>query len=263
MIRDSAPKHDPSQVCGTAASPATQGATANRSATVETLRQRIARLEAGHPPRDRSPVSSTCPALDALLPAGGFRPGTLVEWLAGAEGSGAMEWALRTAGAAMREGGVLVVLDRRGEFYPPAAVQRGIDVERLIVVQASEEADYGWALDQVLRSSAVAAALAWAERMEGHAFRRLQLAAEEGGGLGLFIRPAAARQEPSWADVRVLVEPRPAGPAAERRWRLEILRCRGGLEGGSIDVELDDGSHLVPLVAQLAAPARLRRAAGM
>jgi len=39
--------------------------------------------------------------------------------------------------------------------------------------------------------------------------RRLQLAAEQGGGLGLLIRPEAVRHQPSWADVRLLVEPLP------------------------------------------------------
>ena len=110
---------------------------------------------------------------------------------------------------ACRNGGVLVVLDRRREFCPPAAVRLGIEPEQFVVVHAESAADNDWAMDQVLRSPAVAAVLAWPERLDGRTFRRWQLAVEQGGGLGLLLRPAAARADPSWADVRLLVEPQP------------------------------------------------------
>jgi hypothetical protein len=109
-------------------------------------------------------------------------------------------------------------------------------------------------------------------------FRRLQLAAETGGTLGLLVRPAQARDEPSWADLRLLVEPvirtsepvirtsEPAGNALKvssgrkaaaraaegaaagaeadtaRRLRIEILRARGGAVGRTIYGILDEQS---------------------
>ena len=116
-------------------------------------------------------------------------------------------------------GGTLVVVERQRQFYPPAAVWLGIAPRRLLLVHADERADHDWALNQALRCPAVAAVLAWPEtlggRLDDRTFRRLQLAAEESGSLGLFIRPASVRHEPSWADVRWLVEPRPADLAAK------------------------------------------------
>jgi len=109
-----------------------------------------------------------------------------------------------------RHGGALVVLDRRGELFPPAVVRLGIEPEQLVVVHAESAADNDWAMDQVLRSPAVAAVAVWPEKLDGRTFRRWQLAVEEGGGLGLLLRPASARSDPSWADVRLLVEPLPA-----------------------------------------------------
>ena len=179
----------------------------DRTICLEELRRRIARLEAVRRRGGSATVTSGSTALDGILPEGGFRCGTLVEWLSAGEGTGACTLALLAARETCRRGGSLVVLDRRGDFYPPAAVRLGIEPEQLLVVHAESAADHDWAMDQVLRSPAVAAALAWPEKLDGRTFRRWQLAVEQGGGLGLLLRPAAARADPSWADVRLLVEP--------------------------------------------------------
>jgi hypothetical protein len=208
--------------------------------------------------------------LDRLLPGGGFRRGTLVEWLAAGQGTGATTLALAAARQACRDGGALVVLDACREFYPLAAVRLGIALDRLIVVQAVTPADQHWALDQALRCPGVAAVLAWPAKLEGLLFRRLQLAAEIGGGLGLLIRPESARQEPSWAEVRLEVEPLPGSLSADsglsadcrRRWRIHVLRCRGGNGDRSVEVEVDDETRAVHLAAELAHPTAGRRASG-
>ena len=232
------------------------------SAQIDWLREQIAR-RSGWTTHDRGElISSGYEPLDRMLPEGGFRRGTLVEWLGG-DGSPVGTLAAAAARAACRDAGALVVLDRRGEFYPPAAVGMGIGLEKLIVVHADTAADHVWALDQSLRCSGVAAVLAWIEKLDGRTFRRLQLAAEASGVLGLLIRPGAVRQEPSWADVRLLVEPLPsAGRPGQRRARIHLLRCRGVLRGRSLDVEFDDETHAMHLVAQLADSTSERRAAG-
>jgi protein ImuA len=227
------------------------------SQLIETLRGQIARLEGVHRPVSPEGVSSGCVALDRLLPGGGFRRGTLVEWLSGADGAGAASLAIAAAREACREGGAVVVLDPRHEFYPPAAVRAGIAPHGLLVVQPATEADSCWALDQALRCLGVAALLAWPDRLDGRTFRRLQLAAEEGGCLGLLLRPQAVLAEPSWADVRLKVEPLPAleAAAAGRRLKIDLLRCRHGAGGESIEVEIDDETHTVHLASPLAAAA--------
>jgi protein ImuA len=189
-------------------------------------------------------ISSGFKDLDNILPGRGFRRGTLVEWLAASDGAGAQTLALRSVHAACRAEGAWVVLDRRHEFYPLAALSAGLDLDRLILVRPDNESDHDWALDQALRCPAVDAVLGWATTLDPHTFRRLQLAAEEGGTLGLLIRPAQVRQEPSWAEVRLLVEPRPGTDRwAKRRLRIHLLRCRGGAGGRWLDRELDDETN--------------------
>jgi hypothetical protein len=232
-------------------------------AVVRTLKQQIALLEQARLPAQKGPISSGCQDLDRLLPDRGFHRGTLVEWLAAESGgSGAETLALAAARSSCQERGVLVVLDSARELYPPAIARLGIDLEQLIVVQPMSLADSLWALDQSLRCLAVAAVLAWPARLDGHTFRRLQLAAEEGGGLGLFVRPRAAEHEPSWADVRLLVEPLPGEGSAGRRLTVRLLRSRGGADGRQIDLEIDDETSTLHLASRLADPKDPRRAAG-
>jgi protein ImuA len=258
-----------------------------RTICLEELRRRIAGLEtAARRPAGGPPVSTGCASLDRLLPERGFRRGALVEWLSPGDGTGAGTLALLTAREASRHEGVVVVLDRHREFCPTAAVRLGIAPQQFIVVHAQSAADNDWAMDQALRSPAVAAVLAWPERLDDRTFRRWQLAAEEGGCLGLLLRPETARDEPSWADVRLWVEPLPmVGQVANlshvaanlshvaanlshvaanlsyvaanlshydrRRLRILLLRCRGGTAGRGVDVEFDDETHRVyPLEKQ-------------
>jgi len=79
-----------------------------------------------------------------------------------------------------------------------------------------------WAWEQALRFRGMAVTLGELESLSDRPFRRLQLAAESGGGLGFLVRPMACRAEPSWAAVRLGVT---ALPSAElsRRWRVEAL----------------------------------------
>ena len=115
--------------------------------------------------------------------------------------------------------------------------------------------------DQALRCPAVAATVAWPERLDGRTFRRLQLAAEAGGGLGLLLRPSRARDEPSWAEIRLRVEPLPAaGPEAGRRLRVEVLRCRGQAEGQRVELEIDDATRIVHLAPAVETAQDRRRA---
>jgi hypothetical protein len=243
---------------------------------VEALRQQLAQWENTASWRQSledpvsfeqvSTLSSGCPALDRALPEKGFRRGTLVEWLSRGEGDGTATLAFCAAAAAFRAaaeafpigtatsrgGGVVVVLDRTGEFYPLAAVAQGIDPSRLVVVHPGNKADHTWALDQALRCPAVAAVVAWPEsldgKLDGRTFRRLQLAAEQGGGVGLLIRPESVRFQPSWADVRLLVESLPStSPYGwPRRMRIVLLRCRGGRGEQTVEVEIDHETHPLP-----------------
>ena len=213
-------------------------ATHSSADVLDALRESIRRIEGAQQRDDRRPLSSGCPPLDRLLPTAGFWPGILIEWLAEAEGSGAETLAMLAAREAITRGGTFVVLDREGRFYPPAAAALGIDLERTIVVRARRLQDELWALDQALRSRSVAVACVSLERLDWRWFRRLQLAVEQGGGLGFLLRPANVRGQPTWSQVQLLVQPQPSpGP---RRLRIEITRCQGAALGRAVELEIHE-----------------------
>lgn len=190
--------------------------------------------------------------LDRLLPAGGVRRGSLVEWLSGDEASAAATFAAavacRLAGAWPAEHGgeaaqapTIVVVDRPGRFYPPAvlgwldrAQVPGRPVPRLVVARPANAADEAWAIDQAIRCRGVAAVLAWPRGIHATAMRRWQLAARSSLAVGLFVRPRAAGREPSWAEARVAVSAAPGGSLGTRRLRLSLV---GGPWSGADQVE--------------------------
>ena len=208
---------------------------------VDHLRQRLDVLD-GNCQRPGQIVSSSgCAALDELLPGGGFRSGTVVEWLSDSPGSFAGTLALMAIAEACREGGSTVVIDGNPPLYPPAAAALGIELADLILVRPQTSQDRLWALDQSLRCEAVRAVWAPVDRLDARTFRRLQLAAEQSGGLAMLLRPASVRGQPSWSDVQLLVCPCPSreGP----RVLVERVRCTGrasSVPENTVELEIDE-----------------------
>lgn len=200
---------------------------AARRAILEDLRERIRRIER-RPSRRDGFLPSGRPEVDALLPGGGFPRGALSH-LAGGPASGKTGLALEVLAAALREGGLAAFVDGRGELYPPAAEALGIDLERMLVARVTGDAATGlWAAEAILASGAFGAVAidvpvsglpaARAEAM----LRRVQMGAEKGGAVGLWLGPAEGGRVP--ASVRLDL----AGARPPKR-----IRARGQVGPGS------------------------------
>jgi protein ImuA len=232
----------------------------SRLEIIHNLRERLQQLERSDRPARTSGLV-TGSALDQLLPGQEWSAGTLVEWLGEGDGSGAATLALAVSTELLRHGGALVVIDSEREFYPPALTGAGL--ERMVVIQPHDASAALWATEQALHSRAVAVTLARIGPGSDRVFRRLQLAAEAGGGPGFLLRPARCRTEPPRGVARLWVEAAPE-PRPLSGWRLRILvlHRRGGAAGEAVEVELSHEARLMPASAPLARPALLARAAG-
>mgnify|MGYP002623296401 CR=1 FL=1 len=210
------------------------------SEVVAELTERVRQIERPRQPGREGLVSSGHGRLDRVLPEPGFRRGTLVEWLAAGSADGTGTLALHAAREAARQGGAIVVVDPDGQFYPPAALRLGIELGQLIVVRPAGDEDRAWAMDQILRTRGVAAVWCQVDTEDDHTLRRWQLAAERSGALGLLVRPEAVRHDPSWAELRLLVESvaRPRGTGRNRRVRVTLIRSRVGHAGRTVELEL-------------------------
>jgi protein ImuA len=223
------------------------------------LQQRIGSLET----EKRSAVQASVfpsgyDALDRLLPGRGFTPGTLVEWLSAGDGAGCATLAFKIAARRQRDGGAVVIIDLPRTFHPLAAALLGLDLEKTVLVHPPDRRAQLWAWEQSLRSPAVAVVVGELPQVHERDLRRLQLAAEAGGGAGFLIRPEICRHSASWAEHRLLVRPLPwRRMDVEAGWRLqvELLRSRGKFTGGVAVLELDDEANDVRMASELADPA--------
>ena len=178
------------------------------------------------PPR---PVWSTgCSALDARLPGGGWPAASLIEVLLNETGLGEVQLFIPALVASQRRSvdvPWLVWIAPPHEPYAPALAQQGIELTRLLIVRPITATEALWAAEQALGSGVCAAVLLWLKGTDDRWLRRLKLAAEEGGALGVLFRPERHRFESSPASLRLLMT------QGEHETRLDLLKVQGGRPG--------------------------------
>jgi protein ImuA len=232
------------------------------------LRERIRQIE-----QPTAAVHGVLPfgvaAIDRVLPGGGLARGALHEILGmgGDEEDGALAAAFvagiigRLAGT--RDGMVLWCLPRP-DLYGPGLAAHGLDPARLVLVRASRDAEILWAMEEGLRAPGIAAVVGEVGALAAVASRRLQLAAERSGITAFLLRrwrdggqAARERSLPNAAATRWRIAALPSRPIRDEpgigcpRWRVELLRCRGG-EPACWEMEVADATGHVSLAAALA-----------
>ena len=214
----------------------------DRPALMAALRARIGRLErAGAAAALSRAEAGTIPlaeAIDAALPGGGLARAALHEVLAAEPGAAAGFCALALARATDGgNAGPVLWIGPDPDAWPPGLARYGLSPADLVMVRATRPADGLWAMEEALRCPAVAGALLMLTDIDLTAARRLQLAAEAGGALGLLLRPDTGEAGPSAALTRWRVDALPglggsAHALGDPRWRLDLQRCRGGQPQG-------------------------------
>ncbi|MGH6930923.1 MAG: ImuA family protein [Dongiaceae bacterium] len=212
---------------------------------IKELRDRLRGLErAGGSIRKSLPFG--LPALDEAL-GGGLPLGCLHE-IIGRDGDGAATGFCAALLARLAAAGRPVLWCQRAfDLYGPGLAELGLDPDRLIVLAAGRPAERLQAMEEGLRCPALAAVLAEVDGVDLTTTRRLQLAAETGGVTG-FVRRLGDGAAATAAVTRWRVTAAPAGHGVDRsvssspretvgkwlgapRWRVELLRCRGGQSG--------------------------------
>jgi hypothetical protein len=184
---------------------------------------------AGHHLSSRPVWSTGRSALDARLPGGGWPMASLVEVLLGAPGLGEVQLFLPALAECQRkadgESPWLVWIAPPHEPFAPALAQQGIELNRLLIVRPASATEALWAAEQALGSGVCAAVLLWLKGTDDRWLRRLKLAAEAGGALGVLFRPERHRFESSPAALRLLLTPGDEEP------HLDLIKVQGGRPG--------------------------------
>jgi hypothetical protein len=163
-------------------------------------------------------------ALDEQLPGKGWPRAGLIEILVPRFGSGELYLVLPALAALTRAASARWCVWVTPPLMPfaPALVAQGIELDRVAVVGGARPL---WALEQTLGSGACDAVLAWARQLRPRELRRLQLAAERGGTLGVLFRPRRAARETSAAMLRLSLERLASG------LRVTLVKGRGSWRG--------------------------------
>jgi protein ImuA len=145
----------------------------------------------------------------------------------------------------------------RGRPFARGLAGWGLGPERLIWIRTEREGEALWALEEALKSGAVAGGLASVEAPSFVATRRLDFAARAGNALGVILRAgptgdlSAARRR--WRISSEASAAHAFDPAAPGRVRLraELVRRRDG-PPGAWALEQDDETGRLGVVAGLA-----------
>lgn len=161
------------------------------------------------------------PALDGLLPDGGWPVQGLIDIHCDALGIGEMSLLLQAPALPGDDRG-MAWLGPPALPYAPALLAGGLDPATVMVVQPENPADTLWAAEQILRSGVVATLFAWLRQPPDYAqLRRLHLAAETGQVAGFMFRSTAFMSQPSPAPLRL------AFGAIQGQLQCSVFKARG------------------------------------
>jgi protein ImuA len=222
---------------------------------LEALHAQIEKIE-GRSRRVNSMLPFGITEVDSRLPGGGLALGALHEVAGG--GNDAVNGAaaaLFTAGIAARTRGKVLWCGARSDLFAPALAQAGLKPDRVVYLEAGDEKTILACFEECLRHRGLGAAVAEVARLSMTASRRLQLAAEESGTIGIALRrwrrqaQASDYGHPTAATTRWRISALPSTPLpvpgiGRPRWLVELVRCRGG-ESGDFELEAcDDKGYL-------------------
>ncbi|WP_173044615.1 ImuA family protein [Bosea sp. ANAM02] len=228
---------------------------------LRSLRDQIERIE-GRGPRGRTVLPFGLGVVDSRLPGGGLALGALHEIAGG--GNGAIDGAaaaLFSAGVASRSRGKVLWCLTRADLFAPAIAQAGLIPDRVIYVEAGDDKTVLACMEEGLRHGGLGSVVGEVARLSMTASRRLQLAAEGTGAIGIALRrwrrevDASDFGQPTAAMTRwrVSVLPSTALPVpgvGRPRWLVELIRARAG-DSADFELEACDDTGRLGLPAEL------------
>ncbi|NII10950.1 translesion DNA synthesis-associated protein ImuA [Oleiagrimonas sp. C23AA] len=159
------------------------------------------------------------PALDSVLPGGGWPDAALSEVLLPVDGVGELRLLAPALARLSQTTRPIAVV---APPYVPCVAgwqQLGIAMQQVEIIQA-QGSDALWAAEQCLRSGSCSAVLAWPQQVDDRVLRKLQVAAGTGQAQAWVFRDRHCLRQPSPAALRVELVSQPT-PG------IRVHKCRG------------------------------------
>ncbi|RKF13768.1 translesion DNA synthesis-associated protein ImuA [Alginatibacterium sediminis] len=185
--------------------------------------------------------SSGYAQLDNQLPSKGWPKSTLNEVLTRQSGQGELQLLMPALAKVSQQQRWIIFIAPPFMPYAPALEQYGVDSSKVLVIRSEHVKDSLWALEQALKSGHCSAVLAWVDKADNKATRRLQLAAEASDCLSFLFRPDNVAQESSHAGMRIRIE----ASSDPQQLNYDLLKRRGAWPLAQQSLKLQ--SPLAPL----------------
>lgn len=198
--------------------------------------------------------SSGFAELDAQLPGGGWPCRALTEILC--PQSGVLEWRLLgpVLGPICRDGASVVLVGPPKQPHPPGLRHIGIDERLLLWIQAETPAERLWCAEQLIKTNACGALVAWLPQVRQEQIRRLQVLAAGCEAPVFICRPSPAARECSAAPLRI-----EARVGLDWELHIDILKRKGPPLERTLRLTSFPGGLQSILTPRLRYPSRLDR----
>lgn len=159
----------------------------------------------------------------------------------------------------MLQGGACLWISTSRRLFPPSLNAFNVAPERVIFIDAKEEKEVHWVMEQALKCEGLAAVIAEVKEINIIQSRRLQLAIESSKVTGFLLRNDPRKLGTNTCVARWKISPLPSAledglpGVGFPRWQVDLLRVRNGnpsswklewAEGGFVNA--DDKSELKP-----------------
>ena len=159
--------------------------------------------------------------LDRILPGNGWPRGAVTELVHDTTACGELSLLLPALAGLSHEGRRVIMVDPPWIPYPSSLAERGLALEKLLLIRTRNKKESLWACEQVVRGMPGGAMLAWPDEISFSELRRLQMAAKNSHQSVFLFRHKAAKNVPSPAELRLQLE------AFDGDLKVSVLKCRG------------------------------------
>ena len=200
-------------------------------------------------------------SLEAAFPNGVFPTGAIHEMLCPTREQQAATSGLLggVLAALMQKGGPCLWVSKDRRLFPPAIAAFNVEPHRIIFIDAANEKEVLWCMEEALKCSGVAAVIAEVREISFAESRRLQLAVESSRVTGFLLRNDLRKLNTTTCVARWQVTPLPGvledgmPGVGYPRWQVDLLRVRNGSTGswvlewgpdGFVQIENTAETHL-------------------
>lgn len=194
------------------------------------------------------------PQLDRELPGGGWPARSLTEILS--PQPSLLEF--RLAGGALRHataaGKQVILVGAPKQPHAPGLLREGLAANQVIWIEADNPAQRMWVVEQLVKSNAAGAVLAWLPQARAEQIRRLQIAAIGCDAPVFLCRPESARNESSAAPLRLQ-----ASVGLDWELKVSVFKRRGPVHTGELRLRSVPGGLEDILTPRLQRPSALAK----